>query len=149
MNPVHTIPSYFSKARFNIILPPPLRLVLSGLFPSGFPTIILHAFLLSPIRTACPAHLILLNLIILIILGEQHKLRGSSLCSFQQTLFSPLLVPIFSFITLFSNSLSLCYSLSFRDQVYKITGKIIVLYIKLNYIYIHITTSWIQHARVT
>jgi hypothetical protein len=35
-NPVHTLPSYFSKIRFNIILPftrrPP-----TGLFPSGFP----------------------------------------------------------------------------------------------------------------
>jgi hypothetical protein len=51
-----------------------LRLGLpSGLFPSGFSTNILYTFLV-PSRVTCPAHLILLDLIILIILGEGYKL---------------------------------------------------------------------------
>jgi hypothetical protein len=44
----------------------------SGLFPSGFPTNILYAFLVS-IRAICPAHLILRELIILIMFGEEYK----------------------------------------------------------------------------
>jgi hypothetical protein len=64
-----------------LLLSTHLRLGLpSHLFPSGFPT--------------CPAHLILLNLIILIISGEECKLWSSSLCSF--LLFHPSSVQIFS-----------------------------------------------------
>jgi hypothetical protein len=60
INPIHTIP--FVHLRLG--LP-------SGLLPSGFPTNILYTFLFSPIRATCPIHLIFLDLIILIILGEE------------------------------------------------------------------------------
>jgi hypothetical protein len=45
INPVHTTLSYLSKIDFNIINPPILW-TSSGLFPSGFPTNILYAFLI-------------------------------------------------------------------------------------------------------
>jgi hypothetical protein len=52
-----------------------LRLGLpSGLFPSGFLTNNLYTFLFSHIRATCPAHPILLDFIVLIILGEEYKL---------------------------------------------------------------------------
>jgi hypothetical protein len=43
---------------------------LRGIFPSGFQTKLLYAFLISPTRAKCSGHLILLDLITGIILRE-------------------------------------------------------------------------------
>jgi hypothetical protein len=48
-----------------------------GLFPSGFPTKIIYAILIFPMRATRPAHLILLDSITLIIFDEAYKLRST------------------------------------------------------------------------
>jgi hypothetical protein len=45
----------------------------SGLFPSGVPNNILHAFLLIPFHATCPSNLVLLDFVILIIPGEEYN----------------------------------------------------------------------------
>jgi hypothetical protein len=75
INPDYTFPSYL---RSILILSTHLHLGLpSGLFPSGFPTNILHKFFFSAIHATCPAQLILLDLIILIILGKEYNTAES------------------------------------------------------------------------
>jgi hypothetical protein len=70
IDPIHSTPSYLSLS--SILPSTHLRLGLpNGLLPSGFPTNILYAFFLTPIRATCPDLLILLDLIILIKLGEE------------------------------------------------------------------------------
>jgi hypothetical protein len=46
---------------------------LNGLYPTGPSTKILYAFLFPPMRATCLVYFFLLNLIILIIFGEEYK----------------------------------------------------------------------------
>jgi len=96
----------------------------SGLFFSSFPTKTLYTPLLSPVRTTCPAHLILLDFITRTIFGEEYRSLSSSLCSFLHSLvISSLLCPNILVNTLFSKTLNLRISLSMSDQVSHIHTK--------------------------
>ena len=104
IDPVHV--SHPTSWRSILILYSHLSLGLpSCLFPSAFPTKILHTPPLVPIRATCPAHLILLDFITRTILGEQYRSLSSSLCSFLHcSVNSSLLGPNILLSTLFSNT---------------------------------------------
>jgi hypothetical protein len=71
---IQSIPRHPISLRPILVLSIHLYLSLPrGIFPSGFPTNILYTFLFSPTHATYRAHLILLDLIILIILGKQYK----------------------------------------------------------------------------
>ena len=74
MNPAHALHSYFIK--FILISCILLLGLPGGIFPSVLPTKTLHAFIFSPTRAACPAHLTFFDFITLIVSGADPSGRA-------------------------------------------------------------------------
>jgi hypothetical protein len=79
--PDQSNPSHSISVRSILIFSTYLYLGLSsGLSPFGFPTNILYPFFFSPIRCSCPAHLIFLDLIILLTIWRRVKVTNFKAC---------------------------------------------------------------------
>ena len=110
----------YLQAISTIILPSHLCLgLLGGLFPSYFPTKILHASLFCPICSTHADHLSNLDFTILLISGEVQKLWSSSspCSSLQFPVTSCLPGPNIFLSIVFLNTISLCSYLNVYDHV--------------------------------
>jgi hypothetical protein len=111
---IPSTPPHPISLRAILTLPTHLRHDLpNGLFPSGFPTNILYAIFSPFVLHSLPISSSLTQSF-----GKDYKLQSSSLCSFLQPPFTlSLFGPNILLRTLFSNTLSLCFSPNVRDQV--------------------------------
>ena len=136
---IQSIPTNPTSCRSILILSSHLRLGCpSGLFLTGFPN--KHHVYPSPLSHMCymPAHRFLFDFIIRKILGEEYRSLSFLLRSFLQSpVTSSLLGPNILLTTLFSNTLSLLFSLNVKNQVphpYKTSGKVIIPYMLIYFI---------------
>jgi len=119
-------PHTFFKIHFNVILLSTYRSSKWSL-PFRFSD---QIFVCTSMHAACLTHLILLDLIILIIVVKGTNYGALCYVTFSIYLVFPLLGPNIPLSTLFLYSISLCSTLTMRDQVsclYKTTSKIIGL----------------------
>jgi len=130
-NPCLPPPPNSTSWRFILILYSHVRLSLACgpfLFQVSPPKPCVH---LSPISATCPLHPIVLDMITWTIFGEEYRSLSSSLFTFLHPLVtSSLLGPNILLSTLFSNTLSLRFSIIVGNHVlhpYETTGKLIFL----------------------
>lgn len=85
---------------------------------SGFPAKILYATIIYPVQAIWPVHLMPINLITLIIFGDEYRSWSSSLLKlFQHSATLSLSDPNTFLSTLFTITLNQCSSLNVDDQV--------------------------------
>ena len=110
-----------------------LRLGLpNGFFLSGFWIKILRAYFSPPCVQHAPFYLVFLYWITPMVFGEEYNSWGSLLWDFLHPFTFSVLCPSIFPSTLFSDTFTLCSSLSMKDHIsypYKTTGEIAVLYI--------------------
>ena len=88
----------------------------SDMFPAGIQIQILSAFLMSPMHATSPTLIVILNFIIQVKLGEDYKLRSSSLhISLHHSVPCSHLGPNIPLGTLLSNTCSLCFFPNTKD----------------------------------
>jgi hypothetical protein len=145
MHPVHNFPRFFPKIHSNVIRPSTSRSnerFLPFMFPNQNTVCV---FRLS-MRATYPAYLILLDLITLIIIfGEAHKLRSSSLCIFlhpPDTFF--FVEPNILLSTPFSHTQNLCSYPSTRGQVPRPHKRTCKIHNYINY-YLLGQTAWADY----
>jgi hypothetical protein len=116
MNPINTLPTYFPETHCNIIFPSTSR---SSEWSLPFRLTNRNFVRISHLlmRPTCSAHLILLDVIILIMFHEDCALRSSSLCSFLQSRVTSSFLGPNILSALFSYNLNLCCSLDVRNRV--------------------------------
>jgi len=96
---IHSTPSHPVSLRYSLVSSHLCLGLPSGLFPSQLPTKILYEFLSSPMCTTCPAHLILLDFIIL------YMVKCTNYEVPHYAVFSSLLLLSPSYVQIFSSAL--------------------------------------------
>jgi hypothetical protein len=146
---IQSLPSHPISPRSILILSTHLRLGLpSGLFPSGFPTNILYAFLVSPIRTTCPTHLILLRISIYVVNNFGFWIRWIDLLDLHQSQLQ-IIITVSLIHTIYNHS-TLIFSVYFHYSSLAVSWqRFITLSLRINLPITHKFFFWFTATQIS